>query len=180
MGNKLLLEMKLLITGLPRSGKTTLCKRIIDSLGSEYKVGGMLTEEIKEGGVRKGFKLVDLARGKEGVLAHVNRGRGPRIGRYRVNLRDLEDIGEKAILHAIDACDLIVIDEVGPMELHSKRFIEAVGKAFNSDKHVMATVHFKSRHALIEKLKNRKDVTLVEIDESNRDALVEKLMRFEG
>ena len=172
--------MKLLITGKPRSGKTTLCKRIIDPLGSEYKVGGILTQEIKEGGVRKGFKVMDLARGKEGVLAHVNQERGPRIGRYRVNMRDLEDIGAKAILHAIDACDLVVIDEVGPMELHSKGFIEAVGKAFNSDKHVMATIHFKSRHELIEKLKNRKDVTLVEIDESNRDALLEKLKRFEG
>jgi nucleoside-triphosphatase len=172
--------MKLLITGKPRSGKTTLCKRVIDSLGSEYKVGGMLTEEIKEGGVRKGFKVVDLARGEEGILAHVNQKYGPRIGGYRVNLRDLEDIGEKAILHAIDACDLIAVDEVGPMELQSKGFITAVGKAFNSDKHVIATIHFKSRHELIEKLKNRKDVTLVEIDESNRDALAEKLTRFEG
>jgi len=57
-------------------------------------------------------------------------------------------------------------------------FTAAVGKAFNSDKHVMATVHFKSRHELIEKLKNLNDVTLVEIDESKRDAF--KLMRFEG
>lgn len=172
--------MKLLITGKPRSGKTTLCKRIIDSLGSEYKVGGMLTEEIKEGGVRRGFKVADLARGAEGILAHVNQEHGPRIGRYRVNLQDLKEVGEKAILDAVDACDLVVIDEVGPMELHSKGFIEAVGKAFNSDKHVIATIHFKSRHELIEKLKNRKDVTLVEINESNRDALAEKLKRFEG
>jgi len=140
----------------------------------------MLTEEIKEGGVRRGFKVVDLARGAEGILAHVNQEHGPRIGRYRVNLQDLKEIGEKAILGAVDACDLVVIDEVGPMELHSKGFIEAVGKAFNSDKHVIATIHFKSRHELIEKLKNRKDVTLVEINESNRDALAEKLKRFEG
>lgn len=167
--------MKLLITGRPRSGKTTLCKRIIDSLGSEYTVGGMLTEEIKESGVRKGFKVMDLARGKEGVLAHINQRHGPRVGKYRVNLRDLEDVGAKAILHAKDACDLIVIDEVGPMELHSKAFMEAVGKAFNSDRHVIATIHYKSRHELIERLKNRKDVTLVEINESNRDEWAEKL-----
>jgi nucleoside-triphosphatase len=85
-------------------------------------------------------------------------------------------VGEKAIIDAVKTCDLVVIDEVGPMELHSEGFAAAVAKAFNSDKHVMATIHFKSKHGLIRELKSRKGTVLFEINEGNRDVLLEKIL----
>jgi len=50
--------MKILITGLPGSGKTTLCRKIVQNLKGK-KVCGILSEEIREGGERKGFKIIN-------------------------------------------------------------------------------------------------------------------------
>lgn len=119
--------MKIAITGHPGVGKTTLVERVLAEV--PLKAGGMITKEIRKVGRRVGFAVIDVATGKEGVLAHIHREEGPRLGRYRVNLEDLEGIGAAAIERAIDTCQLVVVDEVGPMELKSPRFIAAVQRA---------------------------------------------------
>ncbi len=167
--------MKVLVTGKPGCGKSTLCIKVAQALGTNLKVGGMISAEIREGGVRKGFKLVDLKTGEEGVLAHVA-GSGPRVGKYCVNLYDLDAIGAGAIERATDACDLVVIDEIGPMELHSNTFIEAVRRAFEEAANILATIHYRSRHTLVEELKNREDVRLYEIHEGNREGVLREIL----
>lgn len=164
--------LKVLITGLPGCGKTTLCRKIIQAL-KDKKICGILSEEIREGGERKGFRIVDIKTGAEGVLAHVSLMEGPRVGKYRVNLSDVEKFSS-----AVEGdCDLIIIDEVGPMELHSERFISAVRAAFESDRNVIATIHYKSRHPLVEELKRREDVTIYEINQANRDTVLKEILR---
>lgn len=160
-----------MITGLPGCGKTTLCDRVIESIKGVCKVGGILSTEIKEGGSRKGFKIVDILTEEEGILAHVNQKTGPRVGKYRVNLNDLDEVGVNAISDAVEKCDVVVIDEIGPMELCSNRFIEVVNDAFESDKCIIATIHFRSKHPVVENLKRREDVAIYTLDENNRDEM---------
>ncbi len=168
--------MKILVTGHPGCGKTTLCRRIVDGLRSlGWRIGGVISEEIREGGMRSGFKLVDLGSGKSGILADVH-GTGPRVGRYMVNLSDLEAIGAGSIMKALKECNLVVIDEVGPMELHSEKFIAAVKTAFDEAENVLAIIHYRAKHPLIEALKKRGDVVIYEIDEGNRAAALAKIM----
>ncbi|MBU2617947.1 MAG: NTPase [Euryarchaeota archaeon] len=160
---------RIAITGPPRIGKTTVCRKVMDLL--RCKVGGITTSEIREGN-RRGFQIMDLMTGMVGTLAHVH-GAGPRVGKYHVNLADLEEIGARAIERAIHA-DLIVIDEIAPMELMSEKFVRAVQKALDSDKPMLITLHHRSRHPLAERIRSEFDV--MEITKENRDMIVDKIV----
>ncbi|MCX7784736.1 MAG: NTPase [candidate division WOR-3 bacterium] len=121
--------MKILITGKPRSGKTTLIKKLL-SLLPNISFGGFFTEEIKENGKRIGFKIVTTF-GEQGVLAHQKYRSSLRISRYGVNLADLEIIGINSLKKALQEKDLIIIDEIGKMELMSDKFKSAIQEIFH-------------------------------------------------
>lgn len=160
------------LTGRPRIGKTTVILKCISEVKEAgLRIGGMISQEIREEGVRVGFKIVDLKTGEEGILAHINQKSGPSIGKYKICLEDLDRIGVKAILEACKEADLIVIDEVGPMELYSKAFRKAVLEALNSGRMVLGTIHYRAREHLIDAIKSREDVELLEVRYENRKIL---------
>ena len=132
---------KLLITGLPRTGKSTLAMEVARELG--LKLAGISTPETKEAGERTGFALLDLKTGKKGTLSSKSLRSPASVGGYGVNLSDLNDIGAEALEAAAfdTSVDLIVIDEIGKMELFSKRFEEAVVACLKSNKPVLAVLH---------------------------------------
>ncbi|MGF7117846.1 nucleoside-triphosphatase THEP1 [Methanobacterium oryzae] len=114
--------MNILITGRPDIGKTTVLKKIINSLEEDgYSIGGIICPEIKEEGIRVGFNIIDLANKKKGILSHI-KCIGPKVGKYKINLGDLNEIGVSAIRNSLKESDYIMIDEIAPMELHSKEF----------------------------------------------------------
>lgn len=162
----------LLITGRPGSGKTTVLLKVVKTLKAEgHSLGGMVSREVRTCGNRVGFEILDLSDNKKGWLAHINQKHGPKVGRYRVNLEDLNNIGVNAIINAIENFDIIAIDEIGPMELHLERFKEAVWKAAESGKLVVSTIHWKARDRLIEELKTREDAEIYEVTYKNRENL---------
>ncbi|MGB9757320.1 MAG: NTPase [Candidatus Bipolaricaulaceae bacterium] len=167
--------MKVGITGNPGVGKTTLVKRVLATL--PLRAGGMITEEIRKCGYRVGFLVRDVATGKEGFLAHRHLCDGPGFGRYRLCLKDLEEIGAAAIERALAEAELIVIDEVGPMELKSPRFIAAVERALGSNKHLLVTVHRASNHHLAYRIRHEVD-HLVRLTKSNREEKIQEVIRL--
>ncbi len=161
----------ILLTGKPRVGKTTVIQRVVEKLPG--RGGGFYTEEIREGGRRRGFRIVTLD-GQEGLLAHVDI-KGPRrVSRYGVALDDLEAVGVTALRRAILQCDFVIIDEIGKMELFSPAFKEAVLAAIESDKLVLGTI-MRGRHPWADAIKVDPRVTLVEVTEANRDGLVQRI-----
>lgn len=169
-------SMKYLLTGAPRSGKTTLCKRLAEGLAQGgHTVGGMLSGELREKGERVGFEILDILTGEKGTLAHVDQRSGPRVGKYKVALENLEGVGVGSILGALDECDIVIIDEIGPMELKSRAFIDAVKETFASHKDVVATIHLKTRERLVREL-DLEDVPVITIDETTRDGALLDLM----
>jgi nucleoside-triphosphatase len=175
----------LLLTGNPGVGKTTVLMKTVKALReSGYKVGGMISRELREGGVRVGFEVLDLSSSKAGWLAHVNQKIGPQVGKYRVNIQDLNTIGAQALLSAMEDCHVIAIDEIGPMELFSEEFKEAARKALKSPKLVVAIVHHKAKDALIREAQKRDDAEIIEVTPENREKLheviVEKALRALG
>src|SRR4030065_1444596 len=131
----------------------------------------MISREVRESGVRVGFEILDLGSEKRHWLAHVNQKVGPQVGKYRVNLEDLENIGAQAIEYATENCDVIAIDEVGPMELFSGRFREATRRALESPKQVIAVVHWKAKDRLIKDAKNMMDSETFTVTPENRNEL---------
>ena len=176
------MRMRVAITGQPGVGKTTVCRAVADRLGRS--TGGMVCSDITEGaggeggsrGRRVGFELLDLQTGVKGVLAHI-RGDGPRVGKYHVNMADLDRIGVSAILSAVGT-DLIVIDEIAPMELTSQRFIRAVEEALASDTDMLVVLHQRSGHPLAERI--RAEFDLITVTKDNRDVIAGEIAkRFE-
>ncbi|MEM3047354.1 MAG: nucleoside-triphosphatase, partial [Candidatus Bathyarchaeia archaeon] len=131
------------LTGMPGVGKTTVLLKTVKALEQRgLKPGGMISREAREGGLRVGFELLDVQTGRTGWLSHVRNPSGPVVGKYRVNLADLDSVGVKAIEEAVtrrEVC-LVVIDEVGPMELFSSAFREAVRKALLSPKPLLGVL----------------------------------------
>jgi nucleoside-triphosphatase len=162
----------ILITGRPGTGKTTVIMKTAEALKTKgITVGGMTTKEKREGDARVGFQILDLSTQRQGWLAHVNQPDGPRIGKYRVNMRDLAEIGANAITNAVKTSDTIVIDEIGPMELCSQTFKQAVFEAMDCKKPVVATIHYNATDPLVRQIKAREDAEIFEVTLENRNNL---------
>jgi nucleoside-triphosphatase len=157
---------RLLLEGRPGAGKTTAVARVVELVRADGgSVTGFLTRELRERGERVGFALETLD-GRRGMLAHV-RVRGPQVGRYGVALDDLERLAIPAM--RADA-DVVVVDELGKMELASPGFRDAVSALFERSVAVVATVHAR-RHPFTDELKRRPCVEVLRLTRSNRNEL---------
>ncbi len=109
--------------------------------------------------------------GSPGVGKH-KQGAGPRAGSYHVNLEDLNNTGVAAIKNAMNS-QLIVINEIAPMEFKSPEFARAVEDALNSDRNMLVVLHQKSAHPLAERMRREFEVYTVTLE--NRESLVSKI-----
>ena len=162
---------KVLLTGRPGCGKTTLIKRVVNNL--PRRAGGFYTEEIRDGVTRAGFKIVTLD-GEEIVFAHVDLNTPEHLGKYGLDLSALETIGVGPVRQAVRSRRLVVIDEIGPMEIRSAIFRHAVNEALDSGVPVLATIFARSL-PFTDAIKSRPDVTLIEVRPDNRKRLVSEL-----
>lgn len=162
----------ILLTGRPGCGKTTLIRRVVEQLA--VPAGGFYTREIRKERKRLGFELVTLD-GQQGMLAHVGRPGRPRIGKYGVDLSALEGIGVAAVEEALATGKLVVVDEIGPMELLSARVRKAILRVLDGDYRMLATIALRDS-AFTRRIKGRADVTLIEVRPDNRNELSSQIV----
>jgi nucleoside-triphosphatase len=166
------LPLKVFLTGPPGVGKSTVLQRVRDFLIARgYKVGGVCCPEIRVNGVRVGFEIVDVASGRRGILAKVGYGGEKRVGKYGVNILDLTLIGVNALRHAVDEADIILIDEVGPMEMKGKEFQSAVLRVIEGQKPVVGVIHWRMHHPVVDAIKRQRDAVIFEVTPQNRENL---------
>jgi len=172
-------SIKIGITGLPGAGKTNALLRVIEMLSSdEIKIGGMIDEPIVDGRKRIGFTVRNIMTGETLTFAHTSIESKIMVGKLGVDISKLEEIGVKAIMDACTDCDIIVIDEVGKMEVESQAFIDAVKFALDVDKPMIITLHKKSRNPLLQDIRRRDDVRILEVTPTNRNLLPHKILRL--
>ena len=160
-----------LICGPPGVGKTTLVKKVLENIN--LKAGGFYTEEIRERSNRVGFKIISLDN-QEGILAHISIKGAKRAGRYGVNIYDLENIGVISLGQALRDEDLILIDEIGKMEVFSEEFKEKVLDCLSSNKIVLATISTVG-DKFISNIKRRDDIILFKLTKENRNKLIKTI-----
>jgi nucleoside-triphosphatase len=160
-----------LLTGKPGTGKTTVIRKALSYFRA--RAGGFYTEEIRESYIRKGFKIITLD-GRESVLSHVDFKSKYSVGKYHVSLENLENVAVPAILNAINESDIIVIDEIGKMELLSPSFRDAVLRAVNSGKKVLGTIMLNP-HPFADNIKNNPNVNVIMLSIANREDVLKKL-----
>ena len=161
----------ILITGPPRIGKSTLIEKVISRLDGPST--GFFTKEIKDKKRRAGFSIVTLD-GKTGVLAHQDINGRPRVGKYGVNIEELERIAVPSMRPA-ESDTIVVIDEIGKMECYSALFRETLVNVLDSPNPVLASIAIKGP-PFIEEIKERKDILLFHVTEKNRNDLVEEIL----
>ena len=163
------MPIHILLEGRPGVGKTTVARRLVALLrDAGHPVAGFTTEELREGDRRVGF-AVESALGRRATLAHVRFPGPPRVGRYGVDLEGFERVALPA-LRAADEAVVVVVDELGKMELASGRFCDAITGILEGNAHVVATVH-AFRHPFTDALKGRPDVELTTVTHRTRDGL---------
>ncbi|WP_290819030.1 nucleoside-triphosphatase [Halovivax sp.] len=165
-----------LVTGPPRSGKTTAIRPAVDRLRADgYAVGGIYCPEMREDGDRVGFEIVDVHTGARETMAHVDFREGPSVGKYRVDVGAVDAVAGAAIPAAVADADCVVIDEIAPMELASDRFVAETRAALDADVPVLAAIAEGGTRGFLGEVKAREDVETVRVESETRDALPARL-----
>jgi len=162
----------ILLTGAPGTGKTTAIRKVVNRLSGETR--GFYTQEIRRDGRRTGFEIVTLS-GRRAVLAGTEIDSPQKVGRYGVDVAAFEKIGVAELQAALGVTELIVIDEIGKMELFSGKFKEVVRTALGAYNPVLTTIT-QSRIPFVERLKKRQDVMLFHLDATNRDRMPQRVL----
>jgi len=127
------------VTGMPKAGKTTILHQLIRELKkSKLRVGGFISPEEKHHGTRTAFHVMDIDSGREAILADIH-GDGPKVSKYHVNIRSFE----RVVLPSMKKCrryDVFIIDEIGRMEMKSRKFSEALDGVLDAEIPLIASL----------------------------------------
>jgi nucleoside-triphosphatase len=163
-----------LLTGRPGTGKTSLIKQAVAGFGG--RAGGFYTEEIRGGGTRQGFQLVTLD-GHEAILAHTGFSQRFRVGKYGVDVASFEKVGVAALRQAAAKADLIVVDEIGRMELFSAQFREVVLEIIGAGKRVLGTIMLQP-HPWADAIKQNPQVNLVTVTRASYQQILDDIREW--
>lgn len=171
---------KILLTGPPGCGKTTLIKTIASEINRP--LNGFFTAEIKTHGHKRehdrrfGFEIETFHKpSKKAIFSHIDIKSQFRVGRYGVDIAAFDEIALPELRRGIDTGELIIVDEIGKMELLSSRFRSLVEELFRSDVNLLATIYYKS-HPFCDALKKHPAAELIEISNQNRHILKELII----
>lgn len=169
--------MNIVITGKPGCGKTSVCERLVVEFEERgFKCGGVLCPEAKADGRSIGKIAVNVLTKEKRMLAVLDDYvKGVRVGRYRISPQGI-DFANRVIHDAVN-CDIVFIDEIGPLELSGSGVLEAAKSAIESASIAIVVVRNSLLDVFVERLMFG-GFTVFEVDENNRGVIFDRIMRF--
>jgi nucleoside-triphosphatase len=131
----------LLITGESGSGKTTFCTAMVQmARESGWDAAGLLSLAEFEGSVKRRIRVEDLRSGETRLMASDQRQTENDLvfGKWFFVRKTL--IWGNDVLRASIPCDLLVVDELGPLELRLSQGWMSALEVIRSDKYKLALV----------------------------------------
>jgi len=125
-----------------------------------------------------GFSLMNWITKEKKIFAHMDYDTHVKVGRYGIDIDILDEIAVKALEVAKEEADIVIIDEIGKMEVESKSFVSIVKETLDVDKNMIITLHKKSRNALLQDIRRRDDIRILEVTPINRHLLPFKIIRL--
>lgn len=110
---------RIILTGTFESGKTTLLLLLLDSLRKyQLDIAGVISPPVYKDGEKTGIDLLNLRTGIRQPLAVLNSGVNPGqlFTKHWVFSTEAMEEGNHILLEATP-CDLLIVDELGPLEL---------------------------------------------------------------
>jgi len=170
-----------LLTGERGVGKTYLCQQVVRKarvLG--HRCAGVISPAVLESGDKVGISLVDVSTGESRPLAVADEVLGEvRWGRYSFVSSTLG--WGASVVERATPCDLLVVDELGPLELVSGKGLVTALDVLGAGGFGLALVAV--RPELVDELAERlpdSDVRILEVTLANRDQLPERIIGLLG
>lgn len=172
------MNKKILITGPPRSGKSTLIVKLIEYFSEhKYTIHGFLTPEVRKEGNRIGFDFKDINSRERGKLARIgNYNTKYKLGRYCIFIEEFENLISKLEDMVFHKGELLVIDEIGKMELFSRKFQNLINEFFHSDTKIIATIGQKIEHPLKDSLLKIPEVVVFTLSRQNQQEIFQRII----
>lgn len=160
--------MNIMLTGPRGAGKTTAAQTTLEMLEAD-DLAGYFTEPMGDPVDPKGHLMHPMGYPAR-TIAHVNSAKGPRVGRFRVNVEAFERDGVAALRDAAAGTNIIIMDEIGRFEEHAPNFVAAIHACLDAPAPVLGVL---SAHggSVVEAIAARPDVRLVPVEEASRDLL---------
>lgn len=172
------MNSKILITGPPRSGKSTLIKKILKYYeNKERTLHGFVTPEVRKGNKRIGFNILNVYSKKIYKLARKeNYDSAYNLGSYSVFIKEFEEMLDEFEEEPKRKEDIIIIDEIGKMELFSKRFQQIIRTLFKSSKTIIGTIGLNLKHKLKTELLNCPSIVVYHLTRKNQEEIFKKII----
>ncbi len=157
------MQKNILITGLPKSGKSSLLNKVIGEIPNKV---GFVTKEIRVNGERVGFEI-ETHLGEKAVLSHIDFETPYKVSRYFVDVDALESVIPK--VSGFGEKDILYLDEIGQMQAFSEKFKRLALSFLDSKNTCLATLSAVYEDDFIKSIKRRDDIILVSITETDRE-----------
>jgi nucleoside-triphosphatase THEP1 len=162
-----------IISGDQREGKTTFLKAVMGKLITKgILVEGIMAEGLDKAGERTGFQLVNVSNGKSIILCSIHpKPNWEKTGKYYFNPDGLK-FGNK-VLNKISADSIVIIDEIGPLEMKGSGWSDSVQKILENYDNTMIWV---VRRSLTEQIIHKfelKNVFILDISKYTPEELVD-------
>ena len=152
-------------------GKTTAIQRVLSLV--KVRCGGLFSQAVNKD-VYTNFRLVSVQGPHRGLSSQNLIRRFDIPGIVGFNLEDLENFANPNVLHALATCDVVVIDQLGTLEVSSEKFKQVVAQVLDSDKVCLATMT-SGNVSFLQNIRARKDVSIHSINQNNRMLLPEQI-----